>query len=112
MYAIDPGSPGHVSLEHPPSGDYPGLPIGWHFDIQRQRLRAVPDRRPSSHAILAFDLTRGSVMSLGGKGPVGCLSRRLPPAGHTPVAMLRQGSPREIRISKSRSGMRALTTFA
>jgi hypothetical protein len=42
---------------------------------------------------------------LGGKGSVGCLSRSLPPAGQTPVAMLRQGSPREIRISKSRSGM-------
>ncbi len=51
-------------------------------------------------------------MSLGGNGSVGCLSRSLPPAGHTPVAMLRQGSPREIRISKSRSGMSALTTFA
>jgi hypothetical protein len=36
-------------------------------------------------------------MSLGGKGSVGCLSRSLPPAGHTPVAMLRQGSPREIK---------------
>ena len=47
-------------------------------------------------------------MSLGGKGSLGCLSVRLPPAGHTPVAIHLQGSPREIRIFKSRSGMRAL----
>ena len=46
-------------------------------------------------------------MSSGGKCSVGCPSIRLPPAGQTPVAILRQGSPREIRISKSRSGMRA-----
>ncbi len=32
---------------------------------------------------------------------------RLPPAGQTSVAMFRQGSPCEIRISKSRSRMRA-----
>ena len=54
-----------------------------------------------------------AVMSSGGKRSVDCPSIRLPPAGQTPVAMFRQGSPREIRISKSMSRMRApFTTFA
>ena len=44
-------------------------------------------------------------MSLGGNGSVECFNKSLPPAAHTPVAILRQGSPREIRISESRSGI-------
>ena len=113
---------------HPSSGDFEPparRPFGrdGHFPLARLRpqeqetsdgaaCRRVPASVPAARAAAWIrphppPWRFRAVVSSGGKCSVGCPSARLPPAGQTSVAMLRQGSPREIRISNSRSGIRA-----
>ena len=100
----------HLKRRKPRWNLYPTLTMPTHREPrwwQSPVLNPLRDRRCSSVGPNSSRWRFRAAMSSGCKCSVGCASIRLPPAGQTPVAMFRQGSPREIRISKSRSLMRA-----